>query len=132
MGKTDDKGAYVSCKHCPECGAICADNADRCQVCEARRQGAAVSPGRCWGAAFLSVVWCGGGQFSKGERWKGFLLLPVNLLFYPATLFSLIALGDYDRPGAASKALPLYGVLLCVLAPFWAWGIVDALRPRKN
>ncbi len=130
-------------KNCLNCGAICADNSDKCPACEARARQPAAEPaapavcagpggGRCWKAALLSVFWCGAGQFFKGELLKGFLVLPVNLLFYAATFFAMVGLGDYEHPGAAAKVLPFYGKVLCFTAPVWAWNIVDAMRARKR
>ncbi|MCX5785468.1 MAG: hypothetical protein NTX59_07250 [Elusimicrobia bacterium] len=55
-------------------------------------------------------------------------MFPVNLLFYPMTLFALMSIGDYEHPGAAAKILPIYIKVLCVTAPVWVWGLVDSYR----
>ena len=126
-------------KNCPKCGAINADNAGKCPRCEGEIAATAVpepavnekGSGR-WIAVFLSVFWCGGGQCFKGEWLKAGLLLPVNLLFYFATFFLLVAGGDFEHPGALAKYIPFYLKVLCATVPFWAWGLVDAFKLPKS
>jgi hypothetical protein len=122
-------------KNCPKCGAINADNAEKCPHCDGEKAATAVAEPALndkssdrLRAVLFSIFWCGGGQCFKGEWLKAVLLVPVNLLFYFATFFLLVAGGDFEHPGALAKYIPFYLKVLCVTAPFWAWGLVDAFR----